>query len=113
MDPLDPTKNEDKGATGGARGGGDENPKDYQFPGGPSDPADPAAERKEWERKGAKSKNPYAYQKLIQHDKDAIPMKELPKEKNGLPDPKGGEDTEEPLSLRTSFDRKRHGTNRG
>ena len=38
---------------------------------------------------GAKPKDPYAYKKLPQDDKD-IPMSKLPDEKNGLPDPKGG-----------------------
>ena len=84
---FDPTK--DQGAAGGATGGGDENPQDYKFPDVPSDPDDPAAKRKWWERQGAKPKDPYAYKKLPQDDKD-IPMSKLPDEKNGLPDPKGG-----------------------
>ena len=90
----------DMGAAEGAKGGGDENPKDYQLPGAPDAPADSAAKRKRfwqdiWEIGGAKPKDPYAYQKLS--DKD-IPMPEFPKEKNGLPPQKGGEGTE-----KTSF----------
>ena len=35
---FDPTT-KDQGATGGATGGGDENPQDYKFPDVPSDPS--------------------------------------------------------------------------
>ena len=94
---IDPTKPEDQGAAGGATGGGDENPQDYNLPGGPSDPADPAAKQKvsgkKYGKKGAKPKDPYAYQKLSQHDKDDIPMNKLPDKKNGLPST--SKDTEE------------------
>ena len=97
---YDPTKPEDQGAAGGATGGGDENPQDYRFPDVPGDSDDPAAKQKRfWDqilaKRGAKPKDPY--QKLPQDDKD-IPMSKRPDEKNGLPDPKGGEDTE-----KTSF----------
>ena len=73
--------------TGGARGGGDENPKDYRLPDAPSETPE---QRRQWEREGAKPKDPYAYQKLPQDDKDAIPMKEFPKEKKGTGGGGGG-----------------------
>ena len=76
---IDPTKPEDQGAAGGATGDGDENPQDYNLPGGPTE--------RRWERGGARPKNPYAYQKLPEDDKD-IHMSEFPKEKSGLPNPK-------------------------
>ena len=43
-------------------------------------------------KEGAKPKKPFAYQKLPQDDKN-IPMSEFPKEKNGLPNPKGTTET--------------------
>ena len=64
---IDPTT-KDQGAAGGATGGGDENPQDYNLPGGPSYPDDPAAKQKSfwkdiWEKRGARPKDPYAYKK--------------------------------------------------
>ena len=96
-DPTDETTTTE--IPGGASGGGDENPQDYQLPGGPGGPDAPAepAKRKSlwdeiWKKRGAKPKDPYAYQKLPQDDKD-IPMSEFPKEKSGLPPPKGTAET--------------------
>ena len=34
---IDPTKPEDQGAARGATEGGDENPRDYNLPGGPTE----------------------------------------------------------------------------
>ena len=72
---FDPTKPEDQGATGGS----DENPQDYNLPGGPTD--SPDERRRWWQKGGARPK----YQKLPQDDKD-IPMSEFPKENNGIPE---------------------------
>ena len=88
---FDPNS-KDMGAAEGAKRGGDENPKDYQLPGKPDAPADPAAKRKSfweeiWAKRGAKPKDPYAYQKLS--DKDDIPMSEFPKEKKRITPSKG------------------------
>ena len=59
---------------------------DYKIPGAPDAHDDPAKQKSYWDKiwgeRGAKSKDPYAYQKLS--DKD-IPMSEWPKEKSGLP----------------------------
>ena len=52
---------EDKGATGGAMGGGDENPQDYDLPGASTNPA--GKRRGFWERTGVRPKDPYAYKK--------------------------------------------------
>ena len=86
---YDPTK-DDTGAAGGACGGGDENPQDYNLPGGPTD--SPDEQRRRWWQKGARPKDPRAYQRLPQDDKD-IPMSEIPKEKSGLPKQKGSTET--------------------
>ena len=89
MIQLTPTK-DDMGAAGGTSGGGDENPGDYNLPGGPGDPPPPPAKHKScWDeinkQRGARPKNQYAYQNVSQHHKDYIPMSKLPDEKNGLP----------------------------
>ena len=83
----------DKVTPGGASGGSDENPQDYKLPGAPDAPA---AKRKSfreeiWEKRGAKPKDPYVYQRLS--DKDDIPMSEFPKENSGLPPPEGTAET--------------------
>ena len=78
---YDPTK-DDTGAAGGSRGGGDENPQDYDLPGGPTD--SPDEERRRWFQKGARPKDLYAY-KPRPHDDEGIPMSTFPKEKSGLP----------------------------
>ena len=57
-DPYDPST-DDMGHTGGAIGGGDENPQDYKFPDTPTETPD----QRRWEKKGAKPKDPYAYKK--------------------------------------------------
>ena len=86
---YDPTK-DDMGADGGARGGDDENPQDYNLPGGPTD--SPDERRRWWEKGGARPKDPYAYQKLPHDDKD-IPLSEFPQDKSGLPKQKGRAET--------------------
>ena len=88
---IDPTKTEDKTTetSGGARGGGDDDPRDLRVPDSPTQTSDDPR-RKWWERGGARPKDPYAYQKL--------PMSELPKEKSRLSPPKGG-----PKIKETSF----------
>ena len=89
-DEYDPTKPE---TTGGARGGGDENPQDYQFPDAPTQASDDRW-KKFWEKIGAKPKDPYRYQKLPED----FPMSKLPNEKSGLSPLKGGEGTAETSS---------------
>ena len=86
---FDPTKTDDKDTTGGARGGDDDNQRNWDLPDAPDDPA---GKRRRFWPGGARPKDPYAYQKLP--DKD-IPMSKLPKEKSGLPPPKSGEGTAE------------------
>ena len=79
---YDPTK-DDMGATGGARGGGDDNPQDYNVPGEPTETPD--ERRRWWGKKGVRPK----YQK----DPQDIPLSEFPKEKSGLPKQKGSAET--------------------
>ena len=78
---YDPTK-DDTGAAGGARGGGDKNPQDYNLPGGPT--VSPEEQRRRWWQKGARPKDPYAY-KPLPHDDEGTPMSTFPKENSGLP----------------------------
>ena len=85
---YDPTK-DDTGAAGGAPGGGDDDTQDWSLPGGPTYSRD---ERRSWWQKGARPKDPYAYQKLPHDDKD-IPMSEFLKEKSGLPNQRGSAET--------------------
>ena len=86
---FDPTEIDDKGTTGGARGSGNDDSRDWRLPDTPTETSDQG--RKWWERGGARPKNPYAYQKLPED----IPMSKLPKEKSGLPTPNRGEGTAE------------------
>ena len=87
-DEFDPTKTDDRGTTGGASGGGDEDPRNWALPDTPTDTSD---KRRSFWPGGARPKDPYAYQKL--------PMSEFPKEKSGLPrTPNRG-----PRSEETSF----------
>ena len=86
---YDPTR-DDEGAAGGARGGGDDDTQDYNLPGGPTD--SPDEQRRRWWQKGARPKDPRAYQRLPHDDKD-IPMSEFPKEKSGLPKQRGSAET--------------------
>ena len=83
---VDPTKTE---TSGGARGGSDEDPRNWALPDTHPETSD---RRRKWRPGGARPKDPYAYQKLPDED---IPMSKLPKEKSGLPPPMGGEGTEE------------------
>ena len=78
---YDPKK-DDMGAGEGARGGGDENPQDYNLPDKPK--GAPDERRRLWKKEGARPK--YPYERVPQHDKDDIPMStKLPDEKKGLP----------------------------
>ena len=78
---IDPT--DDMGAAGDTRGGGNDDTQDWSLPGGPTNTPD--EQRRWWERTGARPK----YQKLPED----IPLSKLPKEKSGLPDPKGTAET--------------------
>ena len=87
------------GAAGGARGGDDENPQDYNVP--PPTEA-PDEQRRRWEKEGARPKDPYRNEKIPQHDKDDIPMStKLPDEKSGLPSTSKG--TAEPSFIQGMF----------
>ena len=72
---------DDTGASGGARGGGDEDAQDWNLPGGPTEA--PHARRGQWPG-GARPKTKGPYTQLPQHDKDT-PMTTCSKEKSGLP----------------------------
>ena len=87
---YDPT-GDDMGAAGGATRGGDENPQDSNFPGRPTD--SPEEQRRDWQKEGARPKNPWEYQPIPHDDKDDIPMSEFPEEKSGLPKQKGSAET--------------------
>ena len=87
---IDPTT-DDEGAAGGAAGGGDDDAQDYNLPGGPTEAPD--KERRKWYQRGARPKNPWAYEPIPHDDGDDIPMSEFPKEKSGLPKQKGSAET--------------------
>ena len=82
---FDPATTEDK-TTGGASGGNDDNPQDWQFPKVPEDTSDTSEPKRKFRwLGGARPKREY----------DRIPMSEFPKEKGTVPPPKGGEGTAE------------------
>ena len=61
-------------ATGGASGGGDDNPRDWKLPKGPDDTSDTSAKRRRFWPGGARPK-----------EKGPEEMRFIPKEKSGLP----------------------------
>ena len=87
---YDPTK-DDTGAAEGVAGGGDDDTQDWSLPGGPTD--SPDEQRRKWYQRGARPKNPWAYEPIPHDDGDDIPMSEFPKEKSGLPKQKGRAET--------------------
>ena len=87
---YDPTWDDEGAAEGGASGGGDDDTQDSNLPGGPTDSPE---EQREWEKEGARPKNPWAYRPIPQDDREGIPMTTFPKEKSGLPKQKGSAET--------------------
>ena len=53
----------------------------------------PEEQRRDWQKEGARPKNPWEYQPIPHDDKDDIPMSEFPEEKSGLPKQKGSAET--------------------
>ena len=75
---IDPTRDDTGAAEGGAAGGGDDDTQDYNLPGGQTD--SPEEQRRKWYQRGARPKDPYAYQRLP-HDDKGTPMSTLPPER--------------------------------